>query len=157
MKYFAFAAAALLASPALAQESPEALEEAFVAAIAAEDTAALADLYTEDAVSFSPDGGVAAGKDAITAAWAPFFAGFDNIAMTLNQQGEIAEKKSRAVWGLWTMTATSAETGEAMSFSGRYTDVAVKTKAGWKYRNDHASPIAMPAAETGAAESAPEE
>ena len=52
-------AASLFAAPALAQESAKALQDAFAAAIVAEDAEALGALYTDDALSYGPDGGVA--------------------------------------------------------------------------------------------------
>jgi len=144
-------AASLVAAPALAQESAKALQDAFVAAVIAEDADALGALYTADALSYGPDGGVATGPEEIGASWAPFFDGFDGFTLALDQQGEMAiGKKAHAAWGLWTMSATNVETGEATTWKGRFTDVSVKTDGGWKYQNDHASPLAT--AEAGAEE-----
>ena len=152
-------AASLFAAPALAQESAKALQDAFAAAIVAEDAEALGALYTDDALSYGPDGGVATGPEEIGASWAPFFDGFDGFSVTLDQQGEMAiGKKSHAAWGLWTMSATNVETGEATTWKGRFTDVSVKTDAGWKYQNDHASALAAkPEASPEAAPEAEEE
>lgn len=148
---FAFAAPAL--APALAQDSPDALAEAFCAAVIAEDAAALGALYTEDAVSYGPGGGPAAmGPEAIAASWGPFFDGFDNPTCTLERAGEVKEKKSHTAWGLWSMTATPAGGGEPVVFAGRFMDVSVKTKEGWRYRADHASSSAPAGMDDPAAE-----
>jgi uncharacterized protein (TIGR02246 family) len=139
----AASAAIFIALPAAAQESPKALQEAFAAAVVAEDAAALGALYTDDAISYGPGGDISVGPEAISASWAPFFDGYDGFSVTLDQQGETAiDKKAHAAWGLWSMTATPVDGGEPMTWTGRFTDVSVKTDKGWKYRNDHASPTA---------------
>lgn len=131
MKIFAAAIGlSLVAAPACAQESAKALQDAFAAAVEAEDADALAALYTEEALSYGPAGDIAKGRAAIAASWAPFFAGFDNISVTLDQQGAVANKKNHAAWGIWSMTMTSAETGESVTMKGRFTDVSLKTKDG---------------------------
>ena len=150
MKLFlaAAGAAALFATSAAAQDSAEELANAFSAAVMAEDADALAALYTEDADSFGPDGGVAHGRAEIAASWAPMFEAFDDITITLDAKGDKAlGKDAHAAWGLWTMTMTPAGGGEPVTMSGRYSDNSVKTKEGWRYFIDHASAIAAPAEE----------
>lgn len=143
MKIFAAALAlSFIAAPAFAQESAKALQDAFAAAVEAEDADALAALYTEDALSYGPGGDVSKGRAAIAASWTPFFSAYDDISVTLDQQGEVANKKNHAAWGIWSMTMKSAETGESVTMKGRFTDVSLKTKDGWKYVNDHASSMA---------------
>ena len=139
MKLFlaAAGAAALFATSAAAQDSAQALADAFAAAVMA-----------EDADSFGPDGGVAHGRAEIAASWAPMFEAFDDITITLDAKGEKAlGKDAHAAWGLWTMTMTPAGGGEPVTMSGRYSDNSVKTKEGWRYFIDHASAIAAPAEE----------
>ena len=139
-KIFVLACAGFISMPVLAQESPTALQEAFSASIIAEDADALAALYTADADSYPPGGGVAKGTDAIAASWAGFFDGFDGFTITLDQQGEHKmSKKSHAAWGLWSMSATPAGGGEDVVWTGRFLDVSIKTKDGWRYIVDHAS------------------
>lgn len=137
------------ASPAIAQESPKALQEAFAAAIVAEDAQALANLYTEDADSYDPSGAVQKGRLEIAAAWQAFFDGFDGFAASLNQKGEHAPTKtSHAAWGFWTMAATAPGAAEETVWNGRFLDVSVKTPEGWRYIVDHASMLsAGPGAE----------
>lgn len=135
----AAAAAAALFAPAFAQESPDALGEAFCAAVAAEDGAALAAFYTDDAVSYGPDGSTAVGKAAIAESWAPFFDNFDGFSCTLDKQGGHQAKKHATAWGFWTMTATPKGGGELITWKGRFMDHSIKTKEGWRYVADHAS------------------
>lgn len=136
---FAAAAATLVAAPAFAQESPKALQEAFAAAVNAEDADALAALYAADAISYDVSGDVYQGRDAIAAGWKAFFDAYDDFSITLDQQGEKSKGDFASAWGLWTLTATPAEGGDPVVMKGRFTDVSIKTKDGWKYVNDHAS------------------
>lgn len=148
MKYafLAVAAAAALIAPALAQDTPKALQEAFTAAIVAENAETLANLYTEDADSYDPSGAVLKGRPAILANWKAFFDAYDGFTASLDQKGEhAASKSSHAAWGLWTMSAKSAA-GAQETWNGRFLDVSVKTNDGWRYIADHASMIAPPAA-----------
>ena len=153
MKYRLAAALTLLAAPAFAQASPDALADAFVAAVVAEDADALAGLYTEDADSYDPSGAVQKGRAEIAAAWKESFDAFDGYSLSLDKKGEHGlDKNSKSAWGLWTMTATPVGGGDAVTWNGRYLDVSMKTKDGWRYVVDHASmmapmaePMAMPA------------
>lgn len=136
----AAACAGFITAPALAQETPAALQAAFVAGIVTEDADAVAALYTADADSYPPGGAVAKGTDAIAASWAVFFDGFDGFSVSLDQQGEHKMSgKSHAAWGLWTMTATPTGGGDQVVWTGRFLDVSIKTKEGWRYIADHAS------------------
>lgn len=143
MKFALTAAITLAAAPAFAQESPTALADAFVAAVVAEDSAALAALYTDDADSYDPSGFVQKGRDEIAASWQQFFDAYDGFSASLNRKGEYGlDKKSHAAWGLWTMSATPTGGGDEVVWNGRYLDLAIKTDEGWKYRVDHASMMA---------------
>lgn len=138
---------ALTASAAMAQESPKALQDAFESAIVSEDAEAVAALYLEDAHLYSPGGTVEVGREAITASWDAFFAGFDGFSVNLDQKGEHAmSDDSHGAWGLWTMTATPADGGEPVTWNGRFLDISVKTEEGWRYKADHASMLATPEA-----------
>lgn len=144
MKSMLFAAAgfAALLSPAFAQDSADALADAFCATVVAEDSAALAALYTEDADSYGPDGTVQKGREAIAASWQAFFDGYDGFTCTLDRKGEQDNGKTHTAWGLWTLTSTPATGGEKVTMNGRYMDISVKTKEGWRYKADHASMLA---------------
>jgi uncharacterized protein (TIGR02246 family) len=133
---------AIAAGPAAAQESPKALQEAFAAAVVAEDAVTLANLYTEDADSYDPSGAVQKGRAEIEASWRAFFDQFDGFTASLDQKGEHAMKRSHAAWGLWTMAATPKGGGDKVVWNGRFLDLSVRTKDGWKYIVDHASMLA---------------
>lgn len=137
------------ATPAFAQDSAKALQEAFVAAIVAEDAGALANLYTEDADSYDPSGAVQKGRLEIAAIWQSFFDSYDGFSASLMQKGEHSlSKDSHAAWGLWTMAATAPGAAEETVWNGRFLDVSVRTPQGWRYIVDHASMLA-PAPEAG--------
>lgn len=136
----AAACAGFITAPALAQETPAALQEAFSSGIVAEDAKAVASLYTADADSYPPGGAVAKGTEAIAASWAGFFDAFDGFSISLDQQGEHKMNgKNHAAWGLWTMSATPVGGGGEVVWTGRFLDVSIKTKEGWRYIVDHAS------------------
>jgi ketosteroid isomerase-like protein len=131
---------ACFASTAVAQESPKELQEAFIAAVVAEDADALAALYTEDADSYDPSGAVQKGRGEIAATWQAFFDAYDGFSAALMQKGEHnLSKTSHAAWGLWTMAATVPGAPEETVWNGRFLDVSVKTPEGWRYIVDHAS------------------
>ncbi len=143
MRTFIIIALTCAAAPALAQQSPKALQNAFVAAIVAEDAEALARLYTEDADSYDPSGAVQKGRSEIAATWQSFFDGFDGFSASLTQKGELAmSKDGHAAWGLWTIAATAPGATEETVWNGRFLDVSVKTPEGWRYIADHASMLA---------------
>lgn len=119
--------------------TPDALGTAFCAAVIAEDTDALATLYTEDADSYGPGGDVVKGRAAIVASWAPFFDGFDNLTCALNEAGSINNDDNATTWGTWEMVGTPADGGEPVVMKGRYMDAMIKTDMGWQYTADHAS------------------
>jgi uncharacterized protein (TIGR02246 family) len=137
--FVAAAAAAALLSPAFAQDSADALGKAFCDTVVAEDATALAALYTEDADSYSPDGTIQKGREAIAASWKAFFDGYNGFTCTLDKKGGQDNGKNYTAWGLWTLVATPAAGGEPVTMNGRYMDISMKTKDGWRYVADHAS------------------
>ncbi len=138
----ALAAVTITASPTLGQDTPQALQDAFVASINAEDADAVGALYTQNAYSYGPDGSVSHGPKAIADGWAAFFVAFDGFSITLEQQGEMHKGKIAGAWGLWTMSAMPVGGGDEVVWRGRYTDISKKTGDGWRYVADHASPVA---------------
>jgi ketosteroid isomerase-like protein len=134
----AIAACALLGAPALAQDSADALQAAFVAAVGAEDADAVAALYVSDAHSFGTAVD-AVGTEAIRADWAGTFAALDDIAITIEQEGALDLGDHAAAWGHWSFTANTAEDGAPVAITGRFLDVSMATPQGWRYVADHAS------------------
>lgn len=144
MKYALLVSAALLASPALAQKTPDALLGSFVASVEAEDAAGLAALYLDDADSYGPGGDISKGRAAIAATWTGFFDAFDDFSVEIEKHGERESRRMHAAWGLFTMSAAPVGGGERVVWKGRFTDVSVKTGDGWRYVVDHASMLAPP-------------
>ncbi|MBA4802638.1 MAG: SgcJ/EcaC family oxidoreductase [Euryhalocaulis sp.] len=140
-RFFAAASvAALIAGPAVASDWD--LNERFEAGMEAEDAAALAALFEEDAISYGPDGQTARGRAEIQASWQGFFDAFDNITLELAPDGSHGDDQTHAEWGIYTLTMTPAAGGEEITSMGRYTDYSVKSEDGWRYKFDHASPMA---------------
>ncbi len=138
---------ALISAPAVAQDSPGALADAFVAAVEAEDSTALAALFTADAVSYSPGSHAVTGSAAIGADWQAFFDAFEIGELTLAEAGHVGGDATASAWGTWSMTVTPDGADEAMVMTGRYMDVSTATDDGWRYMADHASvspPVAAP-------------
>ncbi len=137
-----------LTVPAHAQSTPNELAKAFENAVIAEDKAAIAKLYTPDAVSYDPGGQVRRGPKEIADSWTDFFDGFEGFTVTLTEHGSRLQGDTNSAWGLWTMSATPVAGGDAVTWNGRYMDVSVKTDDGWRYVADHASMAADPEAPT---------
>jgi uncharacterized protein (TIGR02246 family) len=134
-----FLAASIVSSIAVTQDSPAMLAKAYCTAIVAKNPVTIADLYTEDAISYAVDGTVSVGRKAIAAKWAPLFAGYDNLTCNLRLDGEAREGNTHTAWGLWSITGQPVGGTDTVTFSGRYMDVSVKTSLGWRFRADHAS------------------
>lgn len=134
-------AASIAAAPAALADEAADIKDRFTAAVEAEDVAAIAGLYTEDAAFYGPEGGgVVTGGEAIAAGWTPIFEAFEDISVTLTPDGEMAlGEDAHASWGTFEMTMTPEAGGEPVTQRGRYSDITVKTAEGWKYRVDHAS------------------
>lgn len=143
MTHHLFAAAsvaALLAGPAFASDWD--LSDRFAAAMAVEDAGAIAAMFEEDATSYGPDGHNAHGRVEIEASWQGFFDAFDDINLVLESEGSDGDDQTHAEWGLYTLTMTPAGGGDEITQRGRYTDYSVKSEDGWRYKFDHASPMA---------------
>ena len=141
MKIYAGIAAILLTlSPCLeANNSSEALQEAFLAALRANDPAALAACYTEKAVNFPVDSLVGIGPDSVHESWNGFFSAFKVVDASLSQTHMETHGDTAIAWGLFTIVARPAAGGEAVEMNGRYMDVARNFDGHWLYVADHAS------------------
>jgi len=131
---------AFLTLPLHAQETPEALQRGFMAAVKAADAAALAALYAEDAVLYPVGEKVARGRDAIRAAWEPFLTDNAIHDVKIMEEGHSGDDASRVAWGLWSVTFTPKQEGaEEITLEGRFMDLSKKTGGKWLYVVDHAS------------------
>jgi uncharacterized protein (TIGR02246 family) len=130
---------ALATVPAFAHDSPEALQQAFVDAMVANDADGLAACYTADAVSYPVDQLAGHGPDFVRAGWSAFFETFRITAVELSETTMLHGDDLAVAWGLFTMTAEPVAGGEAQTMQGRFMDVARPTDSGWLYIADHAS------------------
>ncbi len=126
-----------------AYESPQALQDAFLAGMNANDSDALADCYTEDAVSYSIDDLAGVGPDYVRDAWDRFFSGFVILDASLYESELIVMGDTAMAWGLFKILARPKAGGEPVEMKGRYTDVARNMNGNWLYIFDHAS-VPMP-------------
>ena len=145
MKPVAFLALSLLTNTALAFDSPQALQDAFMDALRANDAEGLSECYAADARSFPVDDMAGVGPDFVRASWNGFFARYsvievDVIDVHLEESGDIA-----ASWGQFSMTVEPVGGGEPVLMQGRFTDVAKRIDGDWLYVADHAS-LPLPAA-----------
>lgn len=146
MKTTLLALICLLAMPAYANESPEALQDAFTTALQNNDSAGLAACYAEDAVNFPVDEMVGIGPDSVKESWDHFFTAYKVLGLDLSDGHMVTHGDFAAAWGLWTMMVEPVEGGEAFQMAGRYMDVARNFDGKWLYVADHAS-VPTPAEE----------
>ena len=138
-------AALIAAAPVTAFESPEALQEAFMAALRAEDVDGIAACYAEDADNFTLGAMKGIGPESARASWGGFFEQFDVISAELQEGRMVREGDLAAAWGLFVVVARPAEGGEPVTLMGRYMDVARPIEGRWLYIADHASmPLPTP-------------
>ncbi len=140
------ALALLAAAPGFAHESPEALQEAFMAALRAGDADGIADCYAEDADNFTLDTLKGVGPESARTSWGGFFEQFDVISAELTEDRMVREDDLAAAWGLFVVVARPVGGGEPVTFKGRYMDVARPIDGRWLYIADHAS-MPLPASE----------
>ena len=139
MKQIFFVLICLVSTSAWSNDSPKALQDAFMAALVANDADGIAGCYTSDATNFAVDSMIGIGPDAVRESWGGFFTAFKVLDATLSDthletRGDIA-----AAWGLFHITAKPVAGGEAVELHGRYMDVSKNIDGNWLYIADHAS------------------
>lgn len=133
-------------SSSFANDSPQALQQAFMAALRANDVQGLADCYTSDAVNFPVGSLVGTGPESVTESWRGFFAAYKVVDASLSEEHLEIHGDTAVAWGLFTIMAEPADGGEAIEMKGRYMDVARNMDGTWLYVADHAS-MPLPAPE----------
>ena len=136
---YALIGALLLSTPVFANESPEALQEAFMAALENNDSAAVAACYSADAVNYSVSKMVGIGPEAVKADWDTFFA--RNVVKSIRLSKNHLETHGDVAfaWGQFHMRVVPIGSLEAVKLNGRYMDVARNIDGKWLYVADHAS------------------
>ena len=123
----------------LANDSPQALQDAFVAALVANDVDGLAACYTDDATNYPVDSMAGVGPESVRESWGGFF-GIYTVTDARLFDDHLEEIGDTAVaWGLFSLTVVPVEGGEAIEMQGRYMDVAKNINGQWLYVADHAS------------------
>jgi ketosteroid isomerase-like protein len=135
-----------LAGTSQANDSPEALQDAFMAGILAQDADAIAACYADDAVNFTLDSMMGIGPDSARRSWGGFFEGFDVQSAELSETHLEVHGDTAIAWGLFLIVAVPRAGGEPVEFRGRYMDVARNINGRWLYVADHAS-MPLPAPE----------
>ena len=135
-----------LSSSSFANESAEALQDAFMAALRANDVQALADCYASDAVNFPVGSLIGTGPESVIESWGGFFAAYKVVDANLSEQHLETHGDTAVAWGLFTIMAEPTEGGDPVKMKGRYMDVARNVDGTWLYVADHAS-MPLPAPE----------
>lgn len=133
-------------SSSSANESAEALQDSFLAALRANDVQALADCYTSDAVNFPVGSLIGTGPESVIESWGGFFAAYTVVDASLSEQHLETHGDTAVAWGLFTIMAEPTEGGDLVEMKGRYMDVARNMDGTWLYVADHAS-MPLPAPE----------
>jgi uncharacterized protein (TIGR02246 family) len=126
-------------STSLANESPQALQEAFMTALKANDAQGLADCYASNAVNFPVDSMMGIGPESALQSWSGFFAAYKVVDANLSEKHLEIHGDTAIAWGLFTIMAEPAEGGDVVEMKGRYMDVARNIDGTWLYVADHAS------------------
>ncbi len=134
-----FAVLVLFSMPTFANDSPEALQGAFVKGMVANDADALAACYTDDAVSYPANAMVGVGPDFVRESWKSFFAKYTIKEVGLVDTHMETFGDTAVAWGIFTMLVEPAAGGDAFEMRGRFTDIAKKVDGNWLYIADHAS------------------
>lgn len=155
----------VLTGPGFAQQAESEIKKAnarFEQAFAAGDTAAIAQMYTEQAAVLPPESEMVQGRDAIRAFWqAAIDSGLRNLTLSAVRVDELGDQAAREI-GRFTLDAPGKD-GKATPVDGKYVVLWRKTGEDWKIDTDiwntstPASPAvasegqAAPAAGSGAA------
>ena len=122
-----------------ANESPEALQDSFMAALKANDSQGIAECYAADAVNFPVDSMIGRGPESAAASWSGFFAAFTVVEARLSETHLEVHGNTAIAWGLFTILAKPAAGGDTVEMKGRYMDFARNIDGSWLYVADHAS------------------
>lgn len=134
---------ACLLSPAslLANDSPEALQEAFMTALRAQDTAGLAACYAEDATSYDVGTQVLTGGQAVAASWGGFFSSYNLLDANLFDTHIETHGDTGIAWGQFKLLVEPVAGGDSFEMVGRFTDISRNIDGSWVYILDHVSMV----------------
>lgn len=131
---------------AAADDGLKTVDSAWSKAMLANDAAAAAALYADDAVLVLPGSGAIKGKEAIAEAYAGWLKDVKvTEAAVMDTQYRSAGNISTG-WGHWKMTTVPKAGGKPTTETGTFCAVAAKKDGVWKYVADHASSDPAPPA-----------
>jgi ketosteroid isomerase-like protein len=129
----------------VANETPQALQDAFMAGVITNNADVIAACYTDDAINFTLDRMMGIGPESARASWGGFFEAYEVVKAQLSETHLEVHGDTAIAWGLFMIVAIPREGGEAVEFLGRYMDVARNIGGRWLYVADHASMPLPPA------------
>jgi uncharacterized protein (TIGR02246 family) len=134
MRIYAMLAAIFLAVPALAQDKAtiQSLSDQFAKAFNAGDAAAVAALYTEDAIILPPGGEMMKGRSAIQAFWKGAAEQFGNGKLTTLEVKPLGNEAAREI-GTFSFRTKGSQSQE---ITGKYVVVWEKVGSEWKLATD---------------------
>ena len=139
--------AGAFAADAAPQHGLMTVESAWVKAMLANDAAACAALYADDAVLVLPGSGAIKGKKAITDAYAGWLQQVKVTEAVLIDTHYQSAGHVSAGWGAFKVTTVPKAGGAPTTETGTWCAVAAQQKDGsWKYVSDHASDDPAPPA-----------
>jgi uncharacterized protein (TIGR02246 family) len=143
MRYVLTSLLSALSLSLAANDSPQALQDAFSAAILGNDADAAAACYTPDAINYPLDAMSMVGPEPVRESWEAFFSANEVLEVDLGDPHVEVHGDTAITWGLFTMKIMPKDGGEAIVMQGRYTDVSRNIDGKWLYVFDHAS-VPMP-------------
>lgn len=132
----------LLATTLMAGDSKHGLmtiDRAWAKAMMANDPAACAALYAEDAVLVLPGTGPIRGRKAIEAAYAGWMTQVKVLDAAITQSEYRSAGNLSTGWGTWKVVSEPKGGGAPITETGSFTAVAAKKNGRWMYLSDHAS------------------
>jgi len=142
----ALTAGAALAADAAPKHGLMTVDNAWTKAMLANDAAACAALYADDAVFVLPGAGAIKGKKAIADAYAGWLKNVKVTDATVMDTHYQSAGHVSAGWGAFKITTVPKAGGAPTTEIGTWCAVAAQQKDGsWKYVSDHASDDPPPA------------
>ena len=123
----------------------KAVDAAWTRAMLANDAAAAAACYADDAVLVLPGSGAIKGKKAIADAYAGWLKDTRVTDVALMDTHDRTAGKISVGWGAWKITSVPRAGGAPKTETGTYLAVASEKDGAWHYVSDHASEDPAPA------------
>ena len=140
LPWIAILALSVIAGSAFAADTgAKALDISFIRAMLANDAAAAAACYADDAVLVLPGSPAIKGNKAITEALTGFLGAATVKEFALSETRYQTSGNLSTSWGHYRMTTVPKAGGEPKSETGTFSEVAMKRNGKWAYVSDHAA------------------